>query len=74
VRKSRFERDHLAAVENLDHLPVRLKQLHVLDAGVQRLLAAVQIEDAAETAIIFDPLGGDDAVQHSLRIGGETVL
>ena len=74
VRKCRFERDHLVAIENLDQLTVRLQKLHVLDAGVQRLLAAVQIEDAATAAIVVDHLLGDDTVQHGLRIGGEPVL
>ena len=46
----------------------------MLDAGVQRLLAAVQVEDAAKVAVVVDRLLGDDARQHGLRIGGESVL
>src|SRR5271166_6043375 len=44
------------------------------DAGVERLLAAVHIEDAARIAVVVDPLLGDDAVENGLRISSEPVL
>src|SRR5271163_5165824 len=46
----------------------------MLDAAVERLLIAVEIEDAAGVAVVVDRLVGDDLVEHLLRIRGEPVL
>ena len=73
-RKRRFERNNGVAIEHLDHLAVGLEQLHVLDAAVERLLVAVEVEDAAFAAIVVDRLVGHDLLEDSLRIGGETML
>ena len=73
-RKRRFERDHALTVEHLDLLAVGLEQLHVLDAAIERLLIAVEVEDAALVAIVVDRLLGHDLVEDGLRIGGETML
>ena len=46
----------------------------MLDATVERLLVAVEVEDAALAAIVVDRLVGHDLFEHGLRIGGETML
>lgn len=62
----RVERDDGVAVKHLDQLAVRFQQPHMLDAFIERLLAAIEIEDATTVAVVVDLLVGNHLVQHAL--------
>ena len=46
----------------------------MFDPAVERLLIAMEVQNAALIAIELDGFGGHHLVEHGLRIGGETML
>ncbi len=54
----RFERgidlDHAREIQHVEFLAAVLQDLHMLDAGVERGLVAIEIEDAAGVAVVLD--------------------
>src|SRR5262249_5323491 len=73
-RERGIDLDHAREIEHMEFLSAVLENLHVLDAGIEGRLVAIEEENSSRVAVILDRGIGDRLVQNLLGILTEAQL